>query len=76
MVVFALAVLPEFQKRGIARQLMFRFVEKAWALEKENILLLCKQQLVPYYERIGFAHVGLSRSTHGGAEWHEIQLGS
>src|SRR5918996_1278377 len=26
MVVFALAVLPEFQKRGISRQLMARFV--------------------------------------------------
>src|SRR5512134_3359765 len=29
MVIFALAVLPEFQKRGIARGLMSRFVSEA-----------------------------------------------
>lgn len=75
MVVFALAVLPEFQKRGIARQLMSRFVEEARQQDKENILLLCKQHLIAYYERMGFAHVGPSKSTHGGAEWHEMRLG-
>ena len=74
MVVFALAVLPEFQKQGIARQLMARFVEEARERRKENILLLCKQNLIAYYERLGFDHAGLSRSTHGGAEWHEMRL--
>lgn len=74
MVVFALAVLPEYQKQGIARQLMARFVEEARQRGKENILLLCKQHLIPYYERLGFSHGGLSKSTHGGAEWHEMRL--
>jgi ribosomal protein S18 acetylase RimI-like enzyme len=74
LVVFALAVLPEFQKRGIARQLMAKFVDKARQRGKENILLLCKQHLIAYYEKMGFTHVGLSRSTHGGAEWHEMRL--
>jgi ribosomal protein S18 acetylase RimI-like enzyme len=74
MVVFALAVLPEFQKRGIANQLMSRFVEDAREHKKKNVLLMCKQHLITYYERMGFAHIGLSRSTHGGAEWHEMRL--
>jgi ribosomal protein S18 acetylase RimI-like enzyme len=74
MVVFALAVLPEFQKRGIANQLMSRFVEAARARRKKNVLLMCKQNLIAYYERMGFRHVGLSRSRHGGAEWHEMRL--
>jgi len=74
MVVFALAVLPEFQKQGIARRLMSRFVQEAVGQGKENVLLLCKQHLIVYYERIGFAHIGLSKSTHGGAEWHEMRL--
>ena len=55
MVVFALAVLPEFQKRGIARQLMSRFVEEARQREKENVLLMCKRHLIAYYEEMGFA---------------------
>lgn len=74
MVIFALAVLPEFQKQGISRQLMAKFVEEARARKKENVLLLCKQHLIAYYERLGFDHVGLSRSRHGGAEWHEMRL--
>lgn len=74
MVVFALAVLPEFQKRGIARRLMSKFVEEACQCQKEKVLLICKRHLIAYYERMGFTHAGLSRSTHGGAEWHEMHL--
>jgi ribosomal protein S18 acetylase RimI-like enzyme len=75
MVVFALAVLPEYQKRGIAAQLMSRFVEQARQRKNENVLLMCKQHLIAYYEKRGFLHVGRSKSTHGGAEWHEMRLG-
>ena len=74
MVVFALAVLPAFQKRGIARQLMSRFIEEARQHGKESVLLLCKQHLIAYYEKMGFAHLGLSKSTHGGAEWRQMRL--
>ena len=74
LVIFALAVLPEFQKRGIAKQLMTRFVEEARARQKENVLLMCKSHLIAYYQKMGFIHVGLSKSTHGGAEWHEMRL--
>jgi len=74
MVVFALAVLPEFQRRGIAKQLMLSFVEEARRNKKEKVLLMCKRNLIAYYQGLGFAHAGLSRSTHGGAEWHEMRL--
>jgi ribosomal protein S18 acetylase RimI-like enzyme len=43
MVVFAVVVLPEFQKQGIAPQLMTSFVEEARARKKENVLWRCKQ---------------------------------
>jgi predicted N-acetyltransferase YhbS len=74
MVVFALAVLPEFQKQGIARRLMSTFAEEARQQGKENVLLLCKRHRMAYYEKMGFIHMGLSRSTHGGTEWHEMGL--
>ena len=66
MVVFALAVLPEFQKQGIARRLMSTFVEEARQRGHEHVLLLCKRHLMAYYEKMGFIHMGPSRSTHGG----------
>ena len=74
MVVFALAVLPEYRGQGIARQLMARFIEEARKLEKEKVLLMCKQHLIAYYQSMGFEHAGMSQSTHGGAEWHEMRL--
>ena len=49
-------------------------MEEARQRKKENILLLCKHHLITYYEKLGFDHVGLSKSTHGGAEWHEMRL--
>jgi ribosomal protein S18 acetylase RimI-like enzyme len=72
MVIFALAVLPEFQKQGIAKRLVQRFLEEAGRNKKEKVFLMCKQHLIAYYEVLGFNHMGLSRSTHGGAEWHEM----
>jgi ribosomal protein S18 acetylase RimI-like enzyme len=74
LVVFALAVLPEFQTQGIARKLMSCLVEDARERKKQSVLLMCKQHLIAYYERMGFIHAGLSKSTHGGAEWHEMRL--
>jgi ribosomal protein S18 acetylase RimI-like enzyme len=74
MVVFALAVLPEHRGQGVARRLMGKFAEEARKLEKEKVLLMCKQHLISYYQSMGFEHAGLSRSTHGGAEWHEMML--
>jgi ribosomal protein S18 acetylase RimI-like enzyme len=74
MVIFALAVLPEYQKQGIAKQLMLKFIEEAKLNKKEKVLLMCKHYLIAYYEGLGFTHAGLSSSTHGGAEWHEMRL--
>ncbi|NDV17907.1 GNAT family N-acetyltransferase [Pseudodesulfovibrio sp. JC047] len=74
IVIFSLSVLPEFQRRGIADQLMKAFIKQARKLDKQRILLLCKDNLIPYYARHGFTDSGVSESDHGGAEWHEMAL--
>ena len=74
MVIFSLAVLPEFQGNGISKQLMVRFIEVSKDLRKEKILLICKSDLIPYYQNYGFLYGGKSNSKHGGFEWHEMYL--
>ena len=74
MVIFSLAVLPEFQGNGISKQLMVRFIEISRSLEKEKILLICKSDLIPFYQSFGFLYGGKSKSQHGGFEWHEMYL--
>jgi ribosomal protein S18 acetylase RimI-like enzyme len=72
IVVFSLAVLPDYQRQGIAAALMEQFVERSRALGKERVLLLCKSELIRYYEKLGFRYVAQSLSSHGGAAWHEM----
>ncbi len=74
MVIFSLAVLPEFQGNGISKQLMAGFIEVSKAMEKEKILLICKSELIPHYQNYGFSYGGKSKSKHGGFEWHEMYL--
>jgi ribosomal protein S18 acetylase RimI-like enzyme len=74
IVIFSLAVLPRFQGLGISRKLMSTFLDVARALKKKKILLLCKTDLIPYYQHFGFSYGGPSRSEHGGFAWHEMFL--
>lgn len=74
IVIFSLAVSPEFQGNGISKKLMSRFIEVSKRLKKKKILLICKSGLITYYQKIGFSYGGKSISTHGGFEWHEMYL--
>ena len=74
IVIFSLAVLPEFQGNGVSQMLMTKFIEISKALKKKKILLICKSELIPYYHKHGFFYGGKSRSTLGGFEWHEMYL--
>ena len=74
IVIIALAVVPDFQKKGIARKLVLRFIEESQRLEKQKIMLICKPELVDYYRAYGFIDAGESASTYGGAKWHDMVL--
>jgi len=68
LVIFSLAVEPDFQGQNIGRALMQVLIETAKQLRKESILLLCQPALLQYYQRFGFRDRGVSASTHGGLQ--------
>ncbi|MCP4978765.1 MAG: GNAT family N-acetyltransferase [Maribacter sp.] len=74
IVIFSLAVLPEYQGNGISKKLMSRFIKTSKELKKEKILLICKTEFLPYYQNYGFIYDGKSNSKHGGFQWHEMYL--
>ena len=74
MVVFSLSVLPEYRNQSVGSQLLERFVAQSRKMGKSAVKLLCKDDLVPYYQRHGFHYDGLSASTHGDAQWHVMTL--
>lgn len=74
IVIFSIAVLSEFRKIGVSKKLMQKFIEESMRLGKKKILLICKSDLISYYQKYGFLYGGKSRSMHGGFEWHEMYL--
>ena len=74
IVIFSLSVLPEFQRQGIGSKLLGNFLELSREMGKSKVILLCKDELVPYYTLHGFQNAGLSASRHGGVSWHEMSL--
>ena len=72
-VIFSVAVDPACRGRGIARQLIGRLVEVSEVKEKQRIVLLCREELIEFYRKLGFSYGGLSVSHFGGFSWHQMQ---
>lgn len=72
--VFGLDVLPEYQKQGIAAQLMSHMIEASKSAGRKGVILTCKDRLIHYYEKFGFENKGVSKSQHGGAVWYDMIL--
>ena len=72
--VFGLAVLPEYQHRGIARALMDALIKRCKKGNQIGIILTCKEEKIPFYESMGYVCRGVSDSSHGGAIWYDMIL--
>jgi len=70
--ILGLAVAKQARNRGIAKILMEKMEELAKENEREGITLTCKQELVSFYEKLGFVNHGMSESQHGGVCWYNM----
>jgi len=74
VVIMSVVVDPAHQGQGYARRLMDEFVRRMKAAGKQTIHLMCKQQHVPLYQKMGYQYVQPSPSEHGGMAWHEMVM--
>ncbi len=72
--IFGLDVIPEYQRQGIAAELMNHLIENARAKGRKGLILTCKDRLIHYYEKFGYQNLGVSASVHGGAVWYDMLL--
>lgn len=72
--VFGLAVIPEKRHQGCASSLMRAFIEKARQEGRDGVILTCKEHLIGFYQSFGFRLCGVSKSVHGGAVWHDMEI--
>ena len=74
IVIMSVVTHPDYQRQGIASQLMRRFIGDMKEAHKKQIYLICQTELIPMYASFGFIDLGMSESEHGGLEWHEMVL--
>ncbi|MEH7238534.1 GNAT family N-acetyltransferase [Bacillus sp. JJ1562] len=70
--VLGLAVSEQARNQGIAKILIKKMEELVKETEREGITLTCKQELVSFYEKLGFVNHGMSESKHGGVSWYNM----
>ncbi|WP_237232819.1 GNAT family N-acetyltransferase [Rothia nasisuis] len=72
--VFGINTRPAYRGRGYASVLIEHLIEQARSQQRSGVILTCKKELIPFYQKLGFELDGVSESTHGGAVWHDMTL--
>lgn len=72
VMILSVAVLPEYRKQGIARELMAAYICRERERDRRSVVLTCLGDKVEMYEKFGFQDLGASDSSWGGEQWHEM----
>ena len=72
--IFGVNTLPEYRQHGYAGELLRRAIDDARKQGRKGLVLTCKDRLLAYYAKFGFANEGVSVSTHGGVVWYQMRL--
>lgn len=72
--IFGVTTMPEQQRKGYATNLMKYVIEECKEQKRSGIVLACKREFIPFYEKLGFMYEGLSNSKHGGVKWSEMRM--
>lgn len=70
--ILGLAVLQEYQNRGIGGALLSYLEKIAQKQESETVTLTCKGKYIPFYENHGYRNEGSSVSQLGGETWYNM----
>lgn len=74
VMLLGLDVRPEYRGCGLAREIMRRYCEREKEKGRTALILTCLERLVGMYEKFGYYDLGISNSTWGGEEWHDMRI--
>jgi ribosomal protein S18 acetylase RimI-like enzyme len=72
IMLLGLDVMPEYRRQGIAKELVYSYARREREKGRQMLVLTCLKSKVRMYEKMGFVDRGISNSTWGGEEWHEM----
>ena len=74
LLIYGLAVHPDYRKNGIAHELLSRILCVAKARGKKRASLTCKESLIGFYESFGFRNHGVSESVIGDVVSYDMEI--
>lgn len=72
--IFSVVTSPEYRGKGYASAVMYSFIADCRKRGIPDIVLTCKDKLIPFYSKFGFKYECVSESVHGSAVWHQMRL--
>lgn len=73
IMLLGLDVLPEYRKQGLGRELVYQYIRRERENSRRILILTCLPSKVDMYKKMGFHDGGISASSWGGEEWHEMR---
>lgn len=73
VMLLGLDVLPEYRGQGLGRELVHQYLAREHGNGRKRLILTCLPPKVEMYRKMGFRDEGISGSTWGGEEWHEME---
>ncbi|KAG8631962.1 hypothetical protein KVT40_001102 [Elsinoe batatas] len=73
--IHSLAVLPEFQGRGLGKLLLRSYIQRMEGSGvADRVAIIAHEKLVPWYEGMGFESKGQSPVEFAGGKWVDLSL--
>ena len=72
VMLLGLDVLPDYRGQGLATEIVRGYLERERRNNRDMLILTCLDGKVKMYEKMGFLDRGISGSSWGGEEWHEM----
>lgn len=73
VMLLGLDVLPQYRGRGLAREIVARYLDRERERGRKAVFLTCLEDKVGMYEGMGFTDLGMAESSWGGEQWHEMR---
>lgn len=73
VMLLGLDVLPEYRGRGLAREIVERYIERERGRGRKFLILTCLEDKVGMYKKMGFTDRGIADSAWGNEQWHEMR---
>lgn len=71
--IHSVVVHPDYQKKNLATLLLHDYIQKLSNQQiGDKISIIAKDNLLPFYNRLGFITKGESECQHGGEKWFDL----